>query len=151
MHNSTNTCYLNAFFHALVWQVTTRTETRLPQAWLAALRRVNVKPLSLLRFFLLGWEQPHVQHDVAELASLLLRQLSWLPCVVSWSRRLQVEGGLQNLQAMQDSRIWHLDPSGGLQSSGVTGCNQLLAREDRSASATQPCRHTLGSTAQVCA
>ena len=116
MHNSTNTCYLNAFFHALVWQVTTRTEIRLPQAWLAALRRVNVKPLSLLRFFLLGWEQPHVQHDVAELASLLLRQLSWLPCVVSWSRRLQVERGLQNLQAMQDSRIWHLDPSGGLQS-----------------------------------
>ena len=117
LHNSTNTCYLNAFFHALVWQVTTRTETRLPQAWLAALRQVSVKPLSLLRFFLLGWEQPHVQHDVAELASLLLRQLSWLPCVVSWSRRLQVERGLQNLQAMQDSRIWHLDPSGGLQSS----------------------------------
>ena len=75
-----------------MWQVTAQSEVALPKAWLGALSKVNLKPLTLLRFYLLGWAQPHVQHDVAELATLLLRNLGWVPCAISWCRRFQVAG-----------------------------------------------------------
>ena len=117
LQNNSNTCYLNAFLHTLLWQVTAQSEVALPKAWQEALEKVRLKPLALLRFHLLGWAQPHVQHDVAELATLLLRNLGWVPCALSWCRRVQVEGGFRNLQTMQDARLLHLDPDQGLHTS----------------------------------
>ena len=102
-----------------MWQVTAQSEVALPKAWLGALSKVNLKPLTLLRFYLLGWAQPHVQHDVAELATLLLRNLGWVPCAISWCRRVQVAGGFRNLQTMQDARLLHLDPDQGLHPSDL--------------------------------
>ena len=39
--NPSNTCYLNAFFHTLMWQVTAQSEVALPKAWLGALSKVR--------------------------------------------------------------------------------------------------------------
>ena len=52
-------------------------------------------PVNFLRFQLVGWRQPHVQHDAAEFIQFLMPRLGWLGDGFSWGARIQVEGQVE--------------------------------------------------------
>ena len=95
MRNTSNTCYLNSTVFSILWQVSQRVDVRIPDAWHRAMTGRDWNPVNFLRFQLVGWRQPHVQHDVAEFIQFLMPKLGWLGDGFSWGARIQVEGQIE--------------------------------------------------------
>ena len=95
MKNTSNTCYLNSTVFSILWQVSQRVDVRVPDAWRRAMTGRDWSPVNFLRFQLVGWRQPHIQHDVAEFTQFLMPKLGWLGDVYSWGARIQVEGQVE--------------------------------------------------------
>ena len=95
MRNTSNTCYLNSTVFSILWQASQRVDVRIPDAWHRAMTGRDWNPVNFLRFQLVGWRQPHIQHDVAELIQFLMPKLGWLGDGYSWGARIQVEGQIE--------------------------------------------------------
>ena len=119
MRNTSNTCYLKTTVFTILWQVQQRDDVRISDAWNRAMAGGNWTPVNFLRFQLLGWRQPHNQHDVAEFIQLLLPKLVWIGGVFSWEARLQVGGSAETVMRSGNTRILMMATADGLCSSDI--------------------------------
>ena len=63
---------------------------------------------------MMGWRHTHMQHDVGEYLGFLLPRLNWISNMVTWSCRLQAEGGGLIHNAKSQVQVLALDPEEGL-------------------------------------
>ena len=108
LRNTSNHCYANATVYALAWSALARDTLQVMLA--GNLRSCVVKALSCQQpvtlwqmvpwqMTVLGWQAPHIQHDVAEFLSFLQAR-THLPCMQGkWEARL----GVDNEAVVQDS------------------------------------------------
>ena len=113
MRNNSNTCYLNSTVFSILWQVSQRVDVRIPDTWIRAMTGGEWNPVNLLCFQLVGWRQPHIQHDAAEFIQFLMPKLGWLGDGFSWGARLQVEGQVEEfLHSGNTSILLMVTPDG---------------------------------------
>ena len=97
LFNPGNHCYLNSYLYALVAVAhATNLFTALPATVQSLSGRQGVRALQLLGFFMLGWPDAEMQHDVAELIDYLHPKLA--PRSLHGSlqgRRQGMTGGLE--------------------------------------------------------
>ena len=53
-------------------------------------------PVNFLRFQLVGWRRPHVQHDAAEFIQFLMPRLGWLGDGFSWALAYKLKARLKS-------------------------------------------------------
>ena len=119
MRNTSNTYYLNSTVFTILWQVQQRDDVRIPNAWNRAMAGGNWTPVNFLRFQLIGWRQPHNQHDAAEFIQFLLPKLAWIGDVFSWGARLQVGGLVETVLRSGNAHILMMATADGLCSSNI--------------------------------
>ena len=73
-------------------------------------------PVNFLRFLLIGWRQPHIQHDAAEFIQFLMPRLG---DGFSWGARIQVEGQVEEFLRSGNTRILLMVTPDGLCSSDI--------------------------------
>ena len=114
MRNNSNTCYLNSTVFTILWQVHQRVDVRIPETWNRAMAGCDWSPVNFLRFQLIGWRQPRIQHDAAEFIQYLMPRLNWLGDGFSWGARALVEGHAEESLHSGNTRVLLMATSDGL-------------------------------------
>ena len=102
----------------ILW-VSRRVDVRIPDAWIRAMTGREWNPVNFLRFQLVGWRQPHIQHDVAEFTQFLMPNLGWLGDGFSWKARVQVEGQVEEFLHSGNMSVLLMVTPNGLCSSDI--------------------------------
>ena len=106
--NSTNVCYMNAFFTAWMWsswpiqhpalQVHAQARPGIA-ALLEARRPIHLLTHPVWSAILHDWQDPHSQHDVAEFALFAASALP-IPCMqLKWQSRVTTDTGVEITEA----------------------------------------------------
>ena len=106
--NSTNVCYMNAFFTAWMWsswpiqhpalQVHAQARRGIA-ALLEARRPIHLLTHPVWSAILHDWQDPHSQHDVAEFALFAASALP-IPCMqLNWQSRVTTDTGVEITEA----------------------------------------------------
>ena len=130
---------------SILSQVQQRADVHIPDSWQRVQQGRKWTPASFLRFQMMGWRNPHEQHDIVEFLHFLLPRLGWVGEPFSWGARLLVEGAQEERIHSGAVHVLMLNPSDGLCDSDVQNAiNSWHA---------QPAIHGLHSAprAQVCA
>ena len=77
---------------SILSQVQQRADVHIPDSWQRVQQGRKWTPASFLRFQMMGWRNPHEQHDIVEFLHFLLPRLGWVGEPFSWGARLLVEG-----------------------------------------------------------